>query len=88
MVSDGIDRYYGEGDLEDPYLQAAIDDIREGRHRRFGHLYPRSGHYGHSYWQNYWGQVYLSQLADKTGGEAYYIGFTGAPVTFAPIWTT
>jgi hypothetical protein len=26
----------------------------------------------------------LSELADKTGGEAYYIGFTGAPVSFTP----
>jgi hypothetical protein len=23
-------------------------------------------------------------MAEKTGGEAYYIGFTGPPVTFAP----
>ena len=37
------------------------------------------GHFGHSYWQTYWGQIYLSQLADETGGEAYYIGFSGPP---------
>ena len=30
-----------------------------------------------------WGQNYLSQLADETGGEAYYLGL-GAPVAFAP----
>ena len=30
-----------------------------------------------------WGQNYLSQVAEETGGEAYYLGF-GAPVTFAP----
>ena len=45
---------------------------------------PGVGHFGHSYWQTYWGQNYLSQVADKTGGEAYYIGFTGSPVSFAP----
>jgi hypothetical protein len=84
MVSDGIDRYYGEGDLEDPYLQAAIDDAGEAGIVVSAIYTPGVGHYGHSYWQNYWGQIYLSQLADKTGGEAYYIGFTGAPVTFAP----
>lgn len=40
---------------------------------------PGVGHFGHSYWQTYWGQIYLSQLADETGGEAYYIGFSGPP---------
>jgi len=84
IVSDGIDRYYGEGDLEDPYLQAAIDDAGKAGIVASAIYTPGVGHYGHSYWQNYWGQIYLSQLADKTGGEAYYIGFTGAPVTFAP----
>jgi hypothetical protein len=27
--------------------------------------------------------IYLSQVSDETGGEAYYLGF-GAPVSFAP----
>ena len=84
MVSDGIDRYYGDGDLEDPYLLAAIDDAGKAGIEVSAIYTPGVGHYGHSYWQNYWGQIYLSQLADKTGGEAYYIGFTGAPVSFAP----
>jgi hypothetical protein len=84
MISDGIDRYYGEGDLEDPYLNEAIDDaLKAGIH--VSAIYtPGVGHFGHSYWQNYWGQLYLSKLANDTGGEGYYIGFTGAPVTFAP----
>lgn len=84
MVSDGIDRYYGEGDPEDPYLQGALDDAGKAGIVVSAIYTPGVGHYGHSHWQNYWGQIYLSQLADKTGGEAYYIGFTGAPVTFAP----
>jgi hypothetical protein len=84
MVTDGIDRYYGAGDSEDPYLTEAIDDaVRAGI--MVSAIYnPGAGHYGHSYWQSYWGQIYLSQAAEKTGGEAYYIGFTGAPVSFAP----
>jgi len=84
LVSDGVDRLYGTGDIQDPYLDAAISDaVRAGI--VISAVYsPGVGHFGHSYWQNYWGQMYLSQLADKTGGEAYYIGFTGSPVTFAP----
>ena len=84
MISDGIDHYYGSGDLEDPYLMTSIDDaVRAGT--VVSAIYtPGVGHFGHSYWQTYWGQIYLSELADKTGGESYYIGFTGAPVSFSP----
>jgi len=84
MVSDGIDRYYGVGDLQDPYLEQAIDDaVRAGI--MVSAIYsPDVGHYGHSHWQTYWGQIYLSQLTDETGGEAYYIGFNGPPVDFSP----
>ncbi len=84
MVSDGVDRYYGAGDLQDPYLDAAIDDAAKAGIIVSAIYTPGVGHFGHSYWQNYWGQIYLSELADKTGGEAYYIGFSGAPVSFAP----
>ena len=84
MVSDGIDRYYGSGDLDDPYVTEAVDSaVRAGI--VVSAIYtPGVGHFGHSYWQTYWGQILLSQLADKTGGEAYYIGFTGSPVSFSP----
>ena len=41
-------------------------------------------HLGHSYWSNYWGQIYLSEVAERTGGESYYIGFNAPAVNFAP----
>ena len=84
MVTDGIDRYYGEPDYNDPYLQAAIDDTQRAGILVYAIYNPGVGHFGHSYWQNYWGQLYLSRLSDETGAEAYYIGFTGAPVSFSP----
>ena len=84
MASDGIDRYYGSGDLQDPYLDAAIDDAARAGIVVFAVYTPGAGHFGHSYWQNHWGQIYLSRVAEETGGESYYIGFTGAPVTFDP----
>jgi hypothetical protein len=84
MVSDGIDRYYGSRDLQDPYLDAAIDDATRAGIIVYGIYTPGAGHFGHSYWQNYWGQIYLARLAEETGGESYYIGFTGAPVSFEP----
>jgi len=84
MASDGVDLYYGAGDLQDPYLQEAIEDAQRAGILVSAVYTPSVGHIGHSYWLSYWGQLYLSELAEKTGGEAYYIGFTGAPVAFAP----
>jgi hypothetical protein len=84
MATDGIDRYYGGADLLDPYLTAAIEDAQRAGIVVFGVYTPGVGHYGHSYWRTYWGQIYLSQLTDESGGESYYIGFNGAPVSFVP----
>ena len=84
MVSDGIDLYYGENDLLDPYLQSAIDDSQRAGVVVFAIYSPGVGHFGHSYWSTYWGQLYLARVAEETGGESYYIGMTGAPVSFIP----
>jgi hypothetical protein len=84
MVSDGIDQYYGGGDLLNPYLNEAIDDVQRAGIVVSAIYTPGVGHFGHSYWQTYWGQLYLAAVADQTGGESYYIGFNGPPVSFAP----
>jgi hypothetical protein len=84
MVSDGIDRYYGSLDLQDPYVGTTIDDAQRAGIVVFPIYSPGVGHFGHSYWQTYWGQLYLAQVAEQTGGESYYIGFNGAPVSFVP----
>jgi hypothetical protein len=84
MISDGIDRYYESADLQDPYLAQAVDDAVKSGILISAIYNPGAGHFAHSYWQSYWGQIYLSQLAERTGGEAYYIGFNGAPVSFTP----
>jgi hypothetical protein len=84
MVTDGIDRYYGSGDLQDPYLQSAIDDAARAGVIVSAIYNPGAGHFGHSRYQTYWGQNYLAELAEKTGGEAYYIGFDGPAVSFTP----
>ena len=68
----------------DPYLEEAIEQAQRAGILVSAIYTPGVGHFGHSYWQTYWGQLYLAQLAEKTGGEAYYIGFNGPPVAFAP----
>ncbi|MFZ3264683.1 MAG: hypothetical protein WA172_11845 [Terriglobales bacterium] len=84
MATDGIDRYYGSGDLLDPYLTEAIEKAQRAGVVVSAIYTPGVGHFGHSYWRTYWGQIYLARLAEETGGESYYIGFMGAPVAFAP----
>lgn len=84
MVTDGIDPYYGSPDLNDPYLDAAIDEAVRANIAVFAIYNPGVGHFGHSYWLSYWGQMYLAHLAEDTGGESYYIGFTGSAVAFKP----
>jgi hypothetical protein len=84
MASDGIDHFYGTGDLQDPYLSAAIEDAQRAGVLIYAIYFPGAGHFGHDYWANYWGQLYLSRLTDETGGESYNIGFSGPPVAFAP----
>jgi len=82
MVTDGIDRYWGSGP-GDTYVDSVIEKAQRAGIIVFGIYTPGEGHYGHSMWRMNWGQNYLSQLADETGGEAYYLG-NGAPVSFAP----
>jgi len=84
MATDGIDRYYGGADLLDPYLAAAISDAQRAGVLVYAIYTPGVGHFSHSYWRSYWGQLYLAQLTDETGGESYYIGYTGPPVDFTP----
>ncbi len=84
MVTDGVDPYYGQNDLLDPYLADAIEDAQRAGVVVSAIYNPGVGGYGLGDWGVYWGQVYLSQVAAKTGGESYYIGFNGPAVAFAP----
>jgi hypothetical protein len=84
MITSGADPYYGSGDLLDPYLDAAIQDSQRAGVLVSAIYAPGVGHFGHSYWRNYWGQIYLSKLTEETGGEGYYLGFTGPSPDFGP----
>jgi len=46
MVTDGIDRYYGTGDLSDPYVDAAIDDAGKAGIVVSAISTPGAGHFG------------------------------------------
>jgi hypothetical protein len=82
LISDGIDGIYNGG-AQNPYVSDAVAAAQKAGIVVFSIYAPAAGHMGHSYWRSNWGQSYLSQLSDETGGESYGL-FMGAPVSIAP----
>ena len=83
MLTDGVDPYYGAGDMNDPYVEAAIHDtLKEGV--MVYSIYLRgAGPYGRSDWVTNFAQSRLIEVSEETGGYAYFLGFTD-PVTISP----
>lgn len=82
MISDGIDRLYGGGP-DDPYVDSAVETAQKAGIIIYSIYSPGVGHFGHSFWRMNWGQNYLAQISDQTGGESFYYGF-GPAVSFVP----
>ena len=82
MVSSGIDPDFGSGP-DNPYLNTAIDKAQRAGIVVYSIYYSGAGRSGHAYRQLFWGQNYLGQLSDETGGFLYYLG-TENPVSLAP----
>jgi hypothetical protein len=82
MISDGVDRL-GDSGPDNPYVDSAVEQAQRAGVIIFTIYTPGIGHYGHSFWRVNWGQNYLSQISDQTGGETYYLGLE-APVSFVP----
>jgi hypothetical protein len=82
MVSSGIDPDYGSGP-DNPYLSAAIDKAQRAGIVVYSVYYSAAGRSAHAFRQLFWGQNYLAQLSDETGGELYWLG-TENPVSLAP----
>jgi hypothetical protein len=83
MVSSGIEGLGGGYTSDNPYVNAGIRAALQAGVVVYTVYSPSVGHAGHSLWRTTWGQNFLSQLSDETGGESYAIGF-GAPVSFQP----
>ena len=83
MITSGIDNVYS-GAIDNPYVDAAIQDAQCAGVVVYSVYTPSAGHFGHSYFRINWGQNYLSELSETTGGESYYLMGPQAPVSFAP----
>jgi len=82
-ITSGIDSVY-MGSFPNPYTDTAVQDAQCGGVLVYSIYMPSAGHFGHSYYRSYWGQNYLSELSEMTGGESYYLLGPQAPVAFAP----
>lgn len=82
MITSGADPLGGMG-VMNPYLDTAIEDAQRAGIIVYAIYTPGTGHSAHSTFRMTWGQNYLAQLTDETGGEAYMMGFA-APVSIAP----
>ncbi len=83
MITDGVDYYNLHLDLNDPYVQASIEDsIRSGL-VVYSFYWKNQGRIDRSEYESNAGQSLLSEVTQATGGNSYWEG-TGNPVSFDP----
>ncbi len=70
MVTDGMDRFETFGDYN-MYVDDAVNDAQRAGVIVYTMYEPCLGHASHSPALIRWGQTYLGQIAEETGGEAY-----------------
>jgi hypothetical protein len=83
MIGSGIEGLGGGYFSDNPYVNAGIESALKSGLIVYTIYSPSAGHAGHSLWRNTWGENFLSELSDATGGESYFIGY-GSPVSFQP----
>jgi len=83
MITSGLDTVY-QGTFPNPYVDAAVEHSQCAGIVVYSLYTPSAGHFGHSPWLTNWGQNYLAELSEQTGGESYYNLGPQAPVAFAP----
>ncbi len=83
MITSGVDGYWTNGP-DDPYVNSAIEDAQRSGVIVFSIYNPGAGHFGRSFYRGWYGQMFLSQVSERTGGESYYSNFSGPAVSFSP----
>ncbi len=83
MLTDGVDRYYDTEFVEDPYVNAAVQDALKNGVMVYSIYLRGAGFYSRSDVATNFAQSRLSEVSQETGGYAYFDGFTD-PVTITP----
>jgi hypothetical protein len=82
MITSGIDAFDGNP-FSNPYLSAAAERAQRGGFIIYSIYTPGAGRAGRGFFRTNLAQTGLDILAQKTGGQTYYLGF-GSPVDIAP----
>lgn len=82
MISDGVDELNGGGPIN-PYMDQAIAEAQKAGVIVYSIYAPGEGRFAHSFWRVNWGQNFLSQVSEETGGESYGL-LLGGSVSFVP----
>lgn len=84
FFTDGVDRYFTDPELmDDPYVDGAIEDALRNGVAVYSIYLRGTGFYGTGEWTTSMAQSRLIQVADETGGYAYWEDFTD-PVSIEP----
>jgi hypothetical protein len=84
MITNGVDPYNGSTSImnqNSPYVDAAVKDAQRAGVAVYSMYYSDAGFRGGR--SSFSGQSYLAQIAEGTGGTAYYQG-SGNPVSMEP----
>lgn len=83
MLTDGVDRYNAGGDLDDPYMDAAIHGALRHGIMVYSIYLSGAGRFGQRGRPLVFGQSHLIEVSEETGGYAYFEDFRD-PVDIAP----
>jgi hypothetical protein len=83
MLTDGVDRYYDTAYVEDPYVDASVQDALKGGLAVYSIYLHGAGYAGGSGRATNFAQSRLLEVSQETGGHAYFQGFSD-PVSIAP----
>lgn len=83
MLTDGVDRYDESGTIEDPYVDAAVQDSLKDGMLVYSIYLRGAGLLGGRGEVTNFAQSRLIEVSQETGGHAYFEAFTD-PVTIAP----
>ena len=85
LISSGIDYFRGGGfGPVYPDVDTAVSQAQKHNINLWSVYYPGFGHMGRSFFLQDKAQLNLSKLTLETGGETFYQGFSGPPVSLKP----
>jgi len=83
LIASGVDLYYREPDLQDPYMDAAITDAQRAGVIVYTIYWHDARGIGRGPWSTTLSQGYLTRLTDETGGKTWDEGLWN-PVDIQP----